>query len=51
MRGMKTLDMRMKKHCENGLALAEFLTSQSEIEEVRYPALKTIRIMNCVSHR
>lgn len=40
MRGMKTLDMRMKKHCENGLALAEFLTSQNEIEEVRYPALK-----------
>lgn len=41
LRGMKTLDMRMKKHCENGLAVAEFLEEEEKVELVKYPALKS----------
>lgn len=41
LRGMKTLDLRMKKHCENGLALAEFLSNEECVELVKYPALKS----------
>ncbi|MGG7163016.1 trans-sulfuration enzyme family protein [Clostridium ihumii] len=41
MRGMKTLDMRMKKHCENALAVAEYLSNRDDIEIVKYPALKS----------
>lgn len=41
LRGMKTLDMRMKKHCENGLAVAEFLSEQEHVEIVKYPGLKS----------
>ncbi|HBF0595693.1 TPA: PLP-dependent aspartate aminotransferase family protein [Clostridioides difficile] len=41
LRGMKTLDMRMKKHCENGLAVAEFLEEEENVELVKYPALKS----------
>ena len=41
MRGMKTLDMRMKKHCENALTVAEYLSNRDDIEIVKYPALKS----------
>ncbi|WP_315168460.1 PLP-dependent aspartate aminotransferase family protein [Metaclostridioides mangenotii] len=41
LRGMKTLDMRIKKHCENALAVAEFLDSNENVETVKYPALKS----------
>lgn len=41
LRGIKTLDMRLKKHCENGQALAEYLSEQKHIELVKYPSLKT----------
>lgn len=41
MRGMKTLDMRMKKHCENALTVAEYLSDRDDIEIVKYPALKS----------
>lgn len=41
LRGMKTLDMRMKKHCENGLAIAEFLSNEDCVELVKYPGLKS----------
>lgn len=44
LRGMKTLDMRMKKHCENGLAVAEFLEEEENVELVKYPALKSSSI-------
>lgn len=38
-RGMKTLDLRVRKHCENGLAMAEFLEKQPYVEAVYYPGL------------
>lgn len=41
MRGMSTLEMRVKKHCENALAIANFLEQQEFVQEVIYPALKS----------
>ncbi len=38
-RGLKTLDMRVKRHCENALALSEFLSTSEYVEQVSYPAL------------
>lgn len=40
LRGIKTLDMRMDRHCANALALARFLQTQPEVEEVRYAGLE-----------
>jgi methionine-gamma-lyase len=38
-RGIKTLRIRMKQHCDNALGVAEFLRSRPEIEVVHYPGL------------
>ena len=38
-RGLKTLELRMRRHNENGLALAEFLEGHSRVERVYYPGL------------
>ena len=39
LRGLKTLHLRMKAHCDNAQALAEWLQSHSAIEAVIYPGL------------
>jgi cystathionine gamma-lyase len=39
LRGLKTLHLRMKAHCENALALAEWLETHPAIEKVIYPGL------------
>ncbi|MBR6788928.1 MAG: O-acetylhomoserine aminocarboxypropyltransferase/cysteine synthase [Clostridia bacterium] len=39
--GVETLHLRMPRHCENALKVAEFLSSRDEIEWVNYPGLKT----------
>jgi len=39
LRGLKTLHLRMKAHCENAQALAELLASHPAIEDVIYPGL------------
>ncbi len=41
LRGAKTLPLRMKAHCENALALAEWLETQPAVEKVIYPGLKS----------
>ena len=41
LRGLKTLALRMKKHCENAQAIAEYLSKHPKIEIVRYPGLKS----------
>ncbi len=41
LRGMTTLNERMKKHCENALAVAKFLEKHPKIERVYYPGLKS----------
>lgn len=38
-RGLKTLGLRMDRHCANALALAEWLRDQPEVAAVHYPGL------------
>ncbi len=38
-RGLKTLHIRMDRHAENAMKVAEFLESRPEVEWVRYPGL------------
>ncbi len=40
LRGLKTLHLRMKAHCANAQALAEWLQTHPAIEQVIYPGLK-----------
>jgi cystathionine gamma-lyase len=40
LRGLKTLHLRMKAHCENAQAIAEFLEHHPAVERVAYPGLK-----------
>ncbi|MGB3695830.1 MAG: cystathionine gamma-synthase [Gordonia sp. (in: high G+C Gram-positive bacteria)] len=39
MRGIKTLAVRMERHCDNAEALVEFFASHPKIEKVLYPGL------------
>jgi cystathionine gamma-lyase len=39
LRGLKTLHLRMRAHCENALALAQWLQTRKGIERVLYPGL------------
>lgn len=41
MRGVKTLTVRMERHCENALALAQWLETHPKISRVIYPGLKS----------
>lgn len=41
LRGLKTLSLRMQRHCENALALATWLEKHPKIERVIYPGLKS----------
>ena len=37
--GLESLHVRMKQHCENGLALAKFLSGHPMVDKVSYPGL------------
>jgi len=37
--GIKTLSLRMSRHCENAQVIAEFLEAHSKVERVTYPGL------------
>jgi cystathionine gamma-synthase len=39
LRGIKTLAVRMQRHCENGRAIAGWLEQQPGVEQVLYPGL------------
>lgn len=41
MRGMRTLHVRMDRHCENAMEIAKFLESHRKVAQVRYPGLKS----------
>ncbi len=41
LRGVKTLAVRMEKHCENAAAIAAFLERETRVEHVFYPGLPT----------
>ena len=38
--GLESLHLRMKKHCENGLAVAKFLKNHPKVSWVNYPSLE-----------
>ena len=38
--GLESLQLRMKKHCENGMAVAKYLLSDERIAWVQYPDLE-----------
>lgn len=40
-RGLKTLEIRMERHCENALKVAKFLEEHPVVEKVYYPGLKS----------
>jgi len=41
LRGIKTLGVRMERHCANAMAVARFLQEQEMVEEVFYPGLES----------
>ena len=41
LRGLKTLHLRMRAHCDNALALAQWLECHPSIERVVYPGLES----------
>lgn len=40
-RGLKTLAVRMKQHCENALAVAQYLENHPKVAKVHYPGLQS----------
>lgn len=40
LRGIKTLHVRMQRHCENGLAVATYLAKHPKIEKVYWPGFE-----------
>ncbi len=41
LRGIKTLHLRVERHCQNGEQVAEFLSNHPLVNQVYYPGLKT----------
>ncbi|WMI80498.1 methionine gamma-lyase [Anaerotignum sp. MB30-C6] len=41
LRGLKTLEIRMQRHCANAKIVAEFLAGNNKVEKVYYPGLKS----------
>jgi cystathionine gamma-lyase len=41
LRGLKTLDVRMERHCRSAQAIAEWLEKDSRVESVLYPGLES----------
>ena len=41
LRGIKTLHIRMQRHCENGKAVAHFLKNHPKVGEVYYPGFES----------
>ena len=39
LKGLETLPLRMEKHCENAMEVAEFLQDHPEVDWVNYPGL------------
>ncbi|MFC5271407.1 cystathionine gamma-synthase [Adhaeribacter terreus] len=40
LRGLKTLHLRMQRHCENGRKIAEYLKAHSKVEKVFWPGFE-----------
>ena len=39
--GLKTLSLRMERHCSNALAVAQYLEEHAAVERVNYPGLRS----------
>lgn len=50
LQGVETLNVRMKKHSENALHLAEWLATREEVAWVNYPGLKTSKFYTLAQH-
>lgn len=42
-RGLKTLHLRMERHCENAMKIAEFLEKHEQVASIQYPGLKSFK--------
>ncbi len=42
LRGIKTLHVRMQRHCENGRKVAEYLHNHSQVDRIYWPGLETL---------
>ena len=40
-RGLKTMEIRMQRHCENAMKVAKWLAQNPKVEKVYYPGLET----------
>ena len=40
LRGIKTLHLRMQRHCENGAAIAQYLLNHKKVEKVYWPGFE-----------
>ena len=40
-RGLKTLEVRMQRHCENAMKVAQYLETNDKVEKVFYPGLES----------
>jgi O-acetylhomoserine (thiol)-lyase len=41
LQGLETLPLRMQRHCENAMSVAQFLKTHSKVNWVRYPGLES----------
>jgi len=48
--GLETLGLRVQRACENSLAIANFLTNESSVVNVRYPGLITDKYHDIANH-
>jgi methionine-gamma-lyase len=39
--GLKTFELRLQRHCENAMAVAQFLQDHPAVERVHYPGLES----------
>ncbi len=46
LQGLETLHLRMERHCQNALTVAQFLEAHEEVEWVNYPGLPSSRYHN-----
>jgi len=51
LRGIRTLHLRMERHCANAHAVAEFLAEREDVADVRYPTLAGRGRATDVAHR
>lgn len=51
LRGVKTLHLRMQRHCENGASVANFLQSCDAVDKVLWPGFKNHKNHNIASRQ